>query len=241
MRTPKERTQRQRKQLAWTAILVFLAATILICWQVGVPMLRLASEPEKFRQWIEQSQLGGQLIYIGMVALQVLAAIIPGEALEIAGGYAFGAIEGTILCLIGGTLGSFLVICLVRRFGMHLVELFFSKEKLQSVRFLKSSPKRTVLFLLVFMTPGTPKDLLCYFVGLTDIKFPALMLICSLGRLPSIVTSTIGGNALGTEQYIFAVIVFVATFLISMAGLLIYNKICKVHNHGAEDGNAQDF
>ena len=168
MKTPNERTR--KKWMAWAAILLFFAATALICWQVGVPMVRLASEPEHFRQWIEQQRLGGQLIYIGMVALQVLAAIIPGEALEIAGGYAFGALEGTILCLIGGTLGSFLVICLVRRFGMPLVELFFSQEKLHNVRFLKSSPKRTVLFLLIFMIPGTPKDLLCYFVGLTDIR-----------------------------------------------------------------------
>ena len=42
------------------------------------------------------------------------------------------------------------------------------------------------------MIPGTPKDLLCYFAGLTDMKFPVFLLICSLGRLPSLVTSTIG-------------------------------------------------
>ena len=232
MKTPNERIR--KKRLAWAAILLFFAATALICWQVGIPMVRLASEPEHFRQWIEQQRLGGQLIYIGMVALQVLAAIIPGEALEIAGGYAFGALEGTILCLIGGTLGSFLVICLVRRFGMPLVELFFSQEKLHNVRFLKSSPKRTVLFLLIFMIPGTPKDLLYYFVGLTDIRLPTLMLICSLGRLPAIVTSTIGGNALGSQQYGFAVLVFIVTFLLSGSGLLLYNRICKAHNHNGK-------
>ena len=61
-------------------------------------------------------------------------------------------------------------------------------------------------------------------------KLPVLMVICTLGRLPAIVSSTIGGNALGTERYIFAVIVFAVTFLISMTGLVIYNKICKKHN-----------
>ena len=34
-----------------------------------------------------------------MVILQVIVAIIPGEPLEIVGGYAFGAVEGTLLCL----------------------------------------------------------------------------------------------------------------------------------------------
>ena len=224
------RTEQQRKGLALLAILVFFGLIGLIFWQVGLPMVQLASDPEAFRLRIEESSLNGQLLFIGMVVLQILAAIIPGEPLEIAGGYAFGAIEGTILCLIGGMIGSFLVIMLVRRFGIRLVHVFFPPEKLETIRFLKSSPKRTVLFLLIFMIPGTPKDLLCYFVGLTDMKLPVLMVICTLGRLPAIVSSTIGGNALGTERYIFAVIVFAVTFLISMTGLIIYNRICKKHN-----------
>ena len=230
------RTQQQNKRLAVALVAAFLVATGLLCWLVGVPMVRLASEPEVFRQWIQQRRLGGQLVYVGMVMLQVLAAVIPGEPLEIAGGYAFGAWEGTLLCLIGGTLGSLLVICLVRRFGVPMAELFFSREKLQSVRFLKSSSRRVLLFLLIFMIPGTPKDLLCYFSGLTDIKLPALALICSLGRLPAIVTSTIGGDALGTQSYVFALVVFAVTFLISAAGLLLYHKICKTQNEKKDHG-----
>lgn len=215
--------------LAWTAVFLFVALTALVCWRVGVPMVRLASEPEQFRQWIEQQKLGGQAIYVGMVALQVLAAIIPGEPLEIAGGYAFGAIEGTLLCLLGGAVGSLVVIGLVRRFGLPVVEVFFSQEKLHTIRFLKSSPKRTLLFLVIFMVPGTPKDLLCYFAGLTDIPFPVLLLICTLGRLPAIVTSTIGGSALGSQQYLLAVVVFLLTLLLSGGGLLLYKKICHIH------------
>ena len=49
-------------------------------------------------------------------------------------------------------LPSFLVILLVRRFGIRLVHVFFPPEKLESIRFLKSSPKRTILFLLIFST-----------------------------------------------------------------------------------------
>lgn len=219
-----------KKYLAWAVLLVFLLAAALVCWFIGLPMVRLASQPEAFRQWVEHRAFGGQITYMLMVALQVLAAIIPGEPLEIAGGYAFGAVEGTLLCLLGGTLGSFLVILLVRRLGLPMAAFFFSEEKLHRVRFLKSSPRRVLLFLVIFMVPGTPKDLLCYFAGLTTIPFPVLMVICSLGRLPAIVTSTIGGNALGTERYILAVVVFVAAFLLSLAGLFLYNKICRAHS-----------
>ena len=237
MKHTKKRTERQRKKWALIGLAFFLVATVLICWQVGLPMVRLASDPENFRQWLEERKLGGLLIYGAMVFFQVLFAVIPGEPLEIAGGYAFGAVWGTLVCLVAATLGSLLVFGLVRRFGTRLVEVFFPAEKLRAVRFLQSSPKRTILFLVIFMIPGTPKDLLCYFAGLTDIKFPVFLLVCSLGRLPSVVTSTVGGDALGTQDYLFAVVVFVVTFLISVGGLLCYRQLCKRHNtrkEGAE-------
>ena len=171
----------------------------------------------------------GKLAYMGMVILQVIVAIIPGEPLEIGGGYAFGALWGTALCLIAAAAGSVLVFLFVRRFGVKVVEVFFPAEKLQSLRFLHSSPKRDFLFLLIFTIPGTPKDMLSYFAGLTDIKFGTFLLISSLGRIPSVITSTIGGNALGTKNYWFAIGVFAGTLALSGVGLLIYNYICKKH------------
>ena len=88
------------------------------------------------------------------------------------------------------------------------------------------------------MLPGTPKDLLGYFAGLTDLPFPVFCLICSLGRVPSVITSTIGGNALGTQRYGTAIIVFVITLAVSGLGLLIYNRICKKSRgkHSPEKG-----
>ena len=211
--------------LAWAGIAAVAALSVI----AGIPMVRFASQPERFRDWIDSHGLWGDLAFVGMVMAQILIAVIPGEPFEIAAGYAFGAVEGTILCIIACTLGSMAVFLLVRRYGMRLVEVFFSREKLSSVRFLKTSKKRDLLFLMIFMIPGTPKDLLCYFAGLTDVSVPVWLMICSLGRIPSIITSTVGGDALGTKNYWFAVIVFVATLAISAAGLLIYDRICDRH------------
>ena len=233
MKTKRELSRKQQKTISIASFCTLLLMLVLLCAVIGRPMVRFASDPDKFRDWVEGHGVWGMLAYMGMVAVQVLAALIPGEPLEIAGGYAFGAVKGTLLCLLAASLGSAAVICLVRRYGMRLVEVFFPKEKIQSLRFLRSSPKRTLLFLLIFMLPGTPKDLLCYYAGLTDIRLPVLLIICSLGRLPSIVTSTAGGDALGTESYLFAVIIFAATFVLSALGLFIYNMLCKRHEKSA--------
>ena len=53
------------------------------------------------------------------------------------------------------------------------------------------------------------------------------LIITTVAKFPSIVTSTIGGNAIGTEKYGFAVIVFAITLVVSVAGMLFYNAYTK--------------
>lgn len=222
-----ELTTKQKKALSLAALLLALAVVSLIAWKVGVPLLRFASQPDEFRDWVDQHGVWGRLAFVGMVIFQVILALVPGEPFEIAAGYAFGALEGTFLCLLAGTLGSMGVFYLVRRFGRRLAEVFFPAEKLDRLRFLHRSPRRDLLFLLVFMIPGTPKDLLCWFAGMTDMKPLTWLLICSLGRLPSILGSTLGGDALGDQDYWLAAGVFAASLVISGGGLLLYQHICK--------------
>lgn len=219
----------QNKKLGIAVAGLAIAVLLGMMWLVGPPLLRLVSEPEAFRAWVDSYGMLSRLAYIGMVVLQVIVALIPGEPFEIAAGYAFGAVEGTILSMLSCTLGSMIVFLLVRRYGMRLAALFFSREKLQSVRFLKTNPKRDVLFLLIFMIPGTPKDLLCYYAGMTDIRLPVWLMICSFGRFPSIISSTLGGDALGTENYWFAAGMFAAALAVSGVGIAIYNLICNRH------------
>ena len=223
-------TDKQKKLIAWAAIAIFLLLSAAVGWFIGRPLVRFASRPEEFRQWVDGHGLLGMAAYVGMVFLQVVVAVIPGEPLEISGGYAFGALRGSVLGLLGGVLGSVAVFALVRRFGRELVEIFFPREKLEKLKFLQSSPKRDALFWLIFTVPGTPKDLLCYFAGLTDLPWGTWLLIATVGRLPSIVTSTVGGSALGEQNYRFAVIVFAVTLLISLCGILVYRRICRKEN-----------
>ena len=215
----------QQKLLGLAAVGIAVVVFALLIWLVGVPLVRFASQPERFRDWVNSHGFSGRIAYMGMVILQVIVAVIPGEPFEIAAGYAFGAVEGTLLCLAASAMGSICVFLLVRRFGPRLVEVFFSKDKLRSVRFLQATPRRDLIFLIIFMLPGTPKDLLCYFAGLTNIRFPVWLMICSLGRIPSIVTSTMGGDALGSKNYWGAILIFAVTLIVSAGGMLIYDRL----------------
>lgn len=228
-------TEKQKKMLSAAAIIIFILLFAALAWFVGRPMIRFARQPEQFRSWVDGHGALGCAAYAAMVFLQVVVAIIPGEPLEIAGGYAFGAWWGTVLCLIGAVLGSAAVFALVRRWGRPLAEVVFPKEKLDKLQFLHSSPKRTALLWLIFTAPGTPKDLLCYFAGLTDMKWRTWLLIATVGRLPSIVTSTVGGGALGDRNYMAAAIAFGVALAAAGVGYLVYRAVCRRNGQKGEE------
>lgn len=230
-------TAKQKKWIAGSAVALYAALTVVLFVFVGDPILRFARQPELFRQWVAAHGVWGKCAYVLMVFLQVVVAIIPGEPLEISGGYAFGAVWGTALCLLGAFLGSVAVFALVRRFGAALVEIFFPPEKLRSLRFLQSSPKRDALFWLIFTVPGTPKDLLCYFAGLTNLSWRKWLLICTVGRIPSVLTSTVGGDAMGLQDYRFVALVFAITLAVSGLGWLLYRFVCRKHAQSSADGS----
>lgn len=229
-------TEKEKKWLVGGGLVLFLLLSGLVCWFAGRPLIRFMNQPELFRQWVDQQGFWAPVAFVGMVVLQVVVAVIPGEPLEIAAGYAFGALEGTLLCILGTWIGGLTVFLLVRRFGTRAVEVFFPLEKLNELKFLKNERRLTFWVFLVFFLPGTPKDVLCYFVGLTKLPLKTWVLVSAVARIPSIVTSTVGGDALGMQNYTFAAAVFAATLAISGAGLLLYRAICRRQEEG---GGAQ--
>ena len=189
-----ELSPKSQKVLSLTAFLVFLLFSVFLLVVVGIPIVKHAKNPDAFR-------------YVGMNVLQVLVAVIPGGPLEVAGGYAFGHFEAMVLSTIGMGIGSALVFLLVRYFGYRLVEAFFPVQKINELKFLKSYKSRDILISLLFLIPGTPKDLLAYFCGLTEIKFSTFILIATFLRIPAIWASTAGGSAMGDKSYILAIII----------------------------------
>ena len=86
---------------------------------------------------------------------------------------------------------------------------------------------KKVIFSIIFTVPGTPKDLLVYFAGLTDMKLSTWIIISAFGRIPSVITSTIGGSALGEGEYYSAIAALIITAVLSLAGFLVYKLVIK--------------
>lgn len=220
------KTNESRRTAMGVAIVAALViASVILYLRLGKPMIALVRDPARLRAWVDGLGWKSRIVYGAMVCFQVVVAIIPGEPLELAAGYAFGALEGTLICLAGIFAGSMIVFLLVRRFGIKLVRLFFSEEKIQSMRFLKNPKRLFIVTAVLMLIPGTPKDLLTYCAGLTPLPVTTWMLIASVGRIPSVITSTLGGHALSEGNYGFAVIVFGVTALLCGGGFWLYGRM----------------
>ena len=218
----------KRKHLFGIAILTLLVILFTVLYfNVGRPMTKLVRNTDQLVSWLEGFGWKSRLVYIAMVCFQVIVALIPGEPLELAAGFVFGTVEGTLICMAGITLGSVIVFLLVRIFGVRLVRLFFPMEKIESLPLLREPRRLFLLTAVLMLLPGTPKDLLTYCAGLTKIPFGSWLLICSIGRIPSIITSTLCGHAVREGHYAVAIVVFLATALLCGAGLYLFARLKK--------------
>ena len=217
--------ERKRKWLAGISIAVVAVLVVLLTLFIW-NWLRSFSQDD-FRDYIQSFGAAGWLVLLGLQFLHVFIALIPGELLETAAGYAFGPWIGTAICYIGVALASSLIFVLTRRYGVKLVEIFVERERINELRFLNTERKRNNLIFLLYFIPGTPKDLLTYFVGLTDIKLSTFLVLSMIARIPSVISSTFGGHLLGEERYTGAIILYGITGLVSALGLWGYNVYLK--------------
>jgi len=187
-------------------------------------------------KWIENIPHGlKEVLMMGIIALQILIAVIPGEPLELACGYMFGSVPGTLICMLGSLIGTVMVFFLVRFFGVKIVNLMFKSEKIDSTKKLFEKKKNLFWVFVLFLIPATPKDVMTYLMSLTNIKLGKWLVITTVGRIPSIVTSTFLTGSIKSEQYLFAGIVGVITVVVVIAGALYFKRINGKDNNGECD------
>lgn len=210
------------RYLILIASIAVMAGLTLALWQ---PMINFIEDPNSLAVWIDSAGILGPIIFMLLNTVQVLLAIIPGGPFEVAAGALFGPWIGTLMCDIAMSAGGIITFLFVKKFGIKFIELFTTREKIESVKFLHSNNKSTTLLFLFFLLPGTPKDLMCYVVGLTDIKLSTWALINVVGRFPAILLSALGGSALGEQKYSIFIAAFAIIIVLYFLGSYLYKNL----------------
>lgn len=210
----------RRRVLAGALVLAAIIA--VLCWEYVPGMIAWLADAQAVRAFVADHAILSRLAMLGINMAQVLLAFLPGEPVELASGYAFGFWEGTALCLVAAGLATSLIYWGVRRWGWSLVGLFFDRSTLDRFAWLKDAKRLEFMMLSVFLIPGTPKDFLTYFAGLTKMRFAPVVLIATFGRIPSIVTSTIAASAVGDGNWVVAALALAASLALLLVGGVMY-------------------
>lgn len=225
---PEAAVRRRRMRWAVMAAAVGTISLILpLCWEYLPDVLAWLGDPAQVRTFVAEHAIASRLVLFLINFVQVLLAFLPGEPVELASGYAFGFWEGTAMCLAASGAATCVIWWAVRRWGWRLIDLFFDRSLVERFSWLHNSRRMGLVMLCVFLVPGTPKDFLTYFAGLTGMGFGPVVLIATFGRIPSIVTSTVAASALGAGEVEMAVAAVAVSVLMLVAGAYLVRVVRK--------------
>ena len=231
-----EKNVKIKRIFAYFSLMVVILIIAFLTYFLGVRFMSITSSDVGFEEFIQSYGAYGIFVAIGLQIIQVFIALIPGEVVEIALGFAYGWFGGALVCLTGVAIGSALIFLLVKKFGIKIVQYFVSIDKINDLKIINSEKRLQRLTFLLYFIPGTPKDLLTYFFGLTRISLREFLTITIFARIPTVISSTVGGNLIGSGHYIKAIILFVITAVVSILGLKAYQIIMKKLKEKHEKG-----
>lgn len=226
--------KQEKKLKIFKIILMILVLAICIGMIIYLfPVMKNLSTTEgqiAFKEKVNNSGILGLLSLFGLQVAQIFLVVIPGEPIEILAGMCYGGLWGTVFILASVLIISTVVFFMVRKLGRKFVCDFCDEKKIEKIENSKlfQNPKKIELIMLIlFLIPGTPKDLLTYIGGLLPIKPIHFILISTLARIPSVISSTLAGESLAVGDWKMGVILYGAVLAIVAVIIFIIHKFDK--------------
>ena len=223
-----------KKAKVFKYVLMIIVIILLIGLIVYLfPVMKNISTPEgqmEFKNQVESMGALGYLALFGLQFAQIFLIVLPGEPIEILAGMCYGGFGGLIFITISAFIITNIIFFTVRKFGRKFVYSFCNKERIEKIensKLFKNPQKIEWIMLILFLIPGTPKDLLVYIAGLLPLKPLRFVLISTFARLPSVISSTFAGSSLVAGDWKFSLIIYLVTFLLVGIAIFIINKFDK--------------
>ena len=203
----------------------FIVAVIVLVIVFRQSLWAFFTSPEDVQEWVSGYGILAPLVFVAAQVFQVVIFIVPGEVTQIAAGYLFGSVLGTVYSLLGILIGSAIDFWLARLLGRTFVEGLFGTDKVaQFDRFSESRGPQTAFFLL-FVIPGIPKDILVYVAGISSMRFWSFLLVSMAGRLPGILGSAVVGNSAAQQRWVLGGVIFGIALILFVLGVLFRRRL----------------
>lgn len=226
------KNQKKIKTIKITLTAVILIVLTIFFWRIA-PFMKDLSTTEgqiAFRNKINSMGFLGLLLLFSLQVLQILLVVLPGEPFEVLAGMCYGTWGGWLFITLSVLITTIIIFFSVRKLGEKYLYNFFKKEKVEKImnsKLLKNEANLEMVLCLIFLLPGTPKDLFVYIGGLLPVKPLRFILIATLVRFPSVITSTMVGANITKGNWKISLLIYLLTFIavaISMVILKIKDK-----------------
>lgn len=217
----------------WKRCIIVLLVSIVVFYisrEYLYPLVQRFSDFEYVRNFITKYEKHSIVVFIVLHVLQVVIFIIPGEVVQISGGYLFGTLRGFIYSITGITIGSYICFYLARTLGKRFVGKIISKENLLYYEEkLNKKSYRKALFIL-YLIPGVPKDLLAYIAGISNIPLWDFIIISTVARVPALFLSSYFGENIIQRDIKSITIMCIIVIIIVIASIIYKEKIMNFIN-----------
>jgi uncharacterized membrane protein YdjX (TVP38/TMEM64 family) len=201
-----------------TSLLVF---TLISFLKEGTVYHLFKGNTQVLSEMISGSALA-VILFILLIAVEVVVAPIPALVLYVAGGIMFGPLLGGFYSILGNILGAALAFFMAK----YWLRGYFEKRISIKMRnkFDKFSLKHGPLAIfLLRINPLTSSDLFSYIAGLSKINFWKFILWTGLGLAPLVYAQTYAGDALSASPFLVNMFMLIsALYVLGFTVIFIY-------------------
>ncbi|WPC40009.1 TVP38/TMEM64 family protein [Clostridium sp. JS66] len=188
-------------------------------------IIELTMSLDKFRNYIVSLGKLGTIVFIFFQVLQTVIAPIPGEVIQVAGGYIYDVSLGITYTTVGMLLGAIIAFYFTRFIGASFVEKLMNRNNSKWLNDIMDNKKFSIILFIIFFVPGLPKDFLIYVAGLTPIKPLKFFGILLVSRFPWLLASVTVGSNLHYRNYTSTVIIGSFALIAFVLGIIYKDKI----------------
>lgn len=210
---------------------------VIVAIVFAIRMLPVAEWLEAFKTWVEGAGALGYVLYV-LAYVVCCVLVIPALALTLGAGAIFGFVAGSIIVLIGATLGACAAFLLARTVLRHRVERITKRHVKFGALDRAITREGTKIMWLVRLSGFPPFTWVNYAFGLTGIRFLPYLVTTFFGIIPGTLAFTWAGTAgaaalSGTGNRIVLIVTAAGAILVS--AFIARIALQAIHRAGVED------
>jgi len=213
----------KKKSYIFLGIIISILVILLI---ISKQFRAVLSSPSLIREFILSFGAMAPLVIVVLQIIQAIFPILPGPIVVVIAGALFGAVKGTLYCLIGLSIGISLVFIISKKYGRSVIEDWIGEKEIKRFdAFFKKHNESYAIFLGRIL-PLFPNDVISFGAGLTKVRFKRFFIASMLGFIPGVFLFSLFGSKLMELININSIIILI---LILSSFIIIFKYKQKIH------------